>query len=197
MMKKKIITISREFGSGGRTIGKELAEKLGWDFYDKEIIKRVSVESGLDEKYVEEHGEHATGGTFLGYAMAARNANGMSVDDILWLVQRKIVLDLAEGKPCVIVGRCADYILKDRADCLHILIYSDIEKRAHRIVHMYGESEKSPEKRLIDKDKKRKTNYKYYTGREWGQPQNFDICLNSGTLGIDGCVEAILNLVKD
>ena len=199
-MEKKIITISREFGSGGRSIGHKVAEKLGIPFYDKELVDQIALESGFAPKFVEEHGEHAPGKTLFAYAFAPQGVpgvmNGMSTADFLWNIQCSVMLQLAEKGPCVIVGRNADYILKDRDDVLHAYIHADKEFRADRIVRLYGESEKSPEARLNEKDKRRHINYQHYTGRIWGTAQNYDICLNSGTVGVDACVDIIVNLVN-
>ena len=199
-MEKKIITISREFGSGGRTIGHKVAERLGIPFYDKELVDQVALESGFAPKFVEEHGEHAPGRSLFSYAFAPQGVpgvmNGMSTADFLWNIQCSVILQLAEKGPCVIVGRNADYILKDRKDVLHAYIHADKAFRADRIVRLYGESEKSPEARLNEKDKRRHVNYQHYTGRVWGTAQNYDICLNSGTIGIDACVDIIVNLVN-
>ncbi len=199
-MKKKIITISRQFGSGGRTVGRLVAEKLGIPFYDKELVEQISLESGFAPKFVEEHGEHAPGKTIFSYAFAPQGTpgvmNGMSTADFLWHIQCSTILQLAEAGPCVIVGRNADYILKDRADALHAYIHADMEQRADRIVRLYGESEKSPQARLQEKDKRRALNYQHYTGRTWGAAENYDICLNTGKIGIDAAVDMIVNLVK-
>lgn len=199
-MENKIITISREFGSGGRTIGRMVAEKLGIPFYDKELVEQVALESGFAPKYVEEHGEHAPGRSLLSYAFAPQGVpgvmNGLSTADFLWNIQCGVILQLAEKGPCVIVGRNADYILKDREDCLHVYIHADIPFRADRIVRLYGESEKSPEARLQEKDKRRHVNYQHYTGRVWGTAQNYDICLNSGTVGVENCVDIILSMIN-
>ena len=199
-MEKKIITISREFGSGGRTIGRKVAEKLGIPFYDKELVDQIALESGFAPKFIEEHGEHAPGNTLFSYAFAPQGVpgimNGLSTADFLWNIQCSVILQLAEQGPCVIVGRNADYILKDRKDCLDVFIHADIDFRADRIVRLYGESEKSPEARLNEKDKRRQINYQHYTGRTWGQANNYDLCLNSGVLGIDTCVDLIVGLAK-
>ena len=199
-MEKKIITISREFGSGGRTIGHKVAEKLGIPFYDKELVDHIAMESGFAPQYVEEHGEHSPGKSFFSYAFAHHGVpgvmNGMSTADFLWNVQCSVILQLAEQGPCVIVGRNADYILKDRKDTLHTFIHADLDFRADRIVRLYGESEKSPETRLQEKDKRRKINYQHYTGQVWGTAQNYDICLSSSALGIDECVDIIVNLAQ-
>ncbi|MBO5952759.1 MAG: cytidylate kinase-like family protein [Oscillospiraceae bacterium] len=199
-MEKKIITISREFGSGGRTIGHLVAEKLGIPFYDKELVDQIALESGFAPKFVEEHGEHSPGKSLLSYAFASQGVpgimNGLSTADFLWNVQCSVILQLAEKGPCVIVGRNADYILKDRKDCLHAYIHADMDFRADRIVRLYGESEKSPEARLQEKDKRRRVNYQHYTGRTWGVSQNYDICLNSATIGVEACADIIVSLVN-
>ena len=122
--------------------------------------------------------------------------DGMSTADFLWNIQCDVILQLAEKGPCVIVGRNADYILKDRADTLHTFIHADKEFRAKRIVELYGETAKSPMSRLNEKDKRRKVNYHHYTGGTWGDSRNYDISLNSSALGIDTCVDIILSLAK-
>lgn len=199
-MEKKIITISREFGSGGRTIGHKVAEALGIPFYDKELVDQIALESGFAPKFVEEHGEHAPGKSLFSYAFAPQGVpgvmNGMSTADFLWNIQCSVILQLADKGPCVIVGRNADYILKDRTDCLHAFIHADMQYREDRIVRLYGDSEKSPATRLQEKDKRRRANYQHYTGRSWGQAQNYDICLDSSSLGIERCASIIIDLYK-
>ena len=199
-MEKKIITISREFGSGGRTIGREVANRLGIPFYDKELVEQIALESGFAPKFVEENGEHAPGTSRLSYAFSHQGVpgimNGLSTADFLWSIQCSVILQLAEQGPCVIVGRNADYILKDRKDVLDVFIHADDEFRADRIVRLYGESEKSPHARLNEKDKRRKVNYHHYTGRVWGAASNYDICLNSSKLGVEKCADIIVDLAK-
>ena len=200
-MEKKIITISREFGSGGRTIGRMVAERLGIPFYDKELVDQIAVESGFAPKFIEEHGEHSPGSSLFSYAFAPQGVpgimNGLSTADFLWNVQCNVIMQLAEQGPCVIVGWNADYILKDRPDALHVYVFADQPFRAERIVRLYDESEKSPEARLNEKDKRRRVNYQHYTGRTWGQAQNYDICLDTGILGIDQCTDILVNIVKN
>ena len=200
-MEKKIITISREFGSGGRSIGRMVAEKLGIPFYDKELVDQIALESGFAPKFIEEHGEHSPGKSLFSYAFAPQGVpgvmNGLSAADFLWNIQCSVILQLADKGPCVIVGRNADYVLKDRDDCLHAFIHADMNFRADRIVRLYGESEKSPESRLLEKDKRRKANYQHYTGRAWGQAQNYDVCLNSSSLGVETCAEIIYQMAKN
>ena len=199
-MKKNIITISRQFGSGGRTVGRMVAEKLGIPFYDKELVEQIALESGFAPKFVEEHGEHSPGMSLFSYAFAPQGVpgvmNGLSTADFLWNIQCSAILQLAEKSPCVIVGRNADYILKDREDCLHAYIHADMDFRADRIVRLYGDSEKSPQARLKEKDKRRSVNYQHYTGRTWGASENYDICLNTGTVGVEQAADIIVSLVK-
>ena len=191
-MKNRIITISREFGSGGRTIGKMVAEKLGIPCYDAEIIQKMADETGFAPDYVKEAGEYSPG-SFLSAAFSNRMF-GPTNEDILWQHQYRVITELAEKGPCVIVGRCADYILEDKADCLKVFIHADLEFRANRIVEVYGERAESPEERIKDKDKRRAAYHRFYTNMKWGYAQNYDLTLNSGVLGIDNCVDIITNL---
>lgn len=195
-MQKTIITISREFGSGGRTIGKNVAESLGIPCYDKELIEKLAQTTGFSEKYIEEQGEYAPTKNPFSYAFVGRNIDGMSVGDYLWNEQRKKILELAELGSCVIVGRCADYILRERADVLNVFVHAPVAERAKRIVEVYGETAVAPEKRLRDKDKKRAINYHYYTEQEWGKAQNYHLTLDSSAFGIEGCVDMICNIVN-
>ena len=191
-MKNRIITISREFGSGGRTIGRKVAEKLGIPCYDAELIQKIAQESGFDADYIREAGEYTPGG-FLSSALSNRSF-GPTNEDYLWKIQYNVISDLAEKGSCVIVGRCADYILKDEADCLMVFIHADMAFRANRIVSVYGQREESPEERLKDKDKRRAAYHRFYTNMKWGQAKNYHLCLDSGVLGIDKCVETIAGM---
>ena len=191
-MKNRIITISREFGSGGRTIGRQAAEKLGIPCYDAELIQKLAEESGFSESYVKEAGEY-TPHSFLSFAFSNR-AQGPTNEDILWDLQYKVITELAEKGPCVIVGRCADYILREKADCLKVFIHADMAFRAERIVKVYGEREQSTEQRLRDKDKRRAAYHRFYTDMKWGHAQNYHITLDSGVLGIDRCAEILCEL---
>ena len=191
-MKNRVITISREFGSGGRTIGKKVAEQLDIPCYDAEIIQEMVKETGFTPEYVKEAGEY-TPGNFLSSAFSNR-LFGPTNEDILWEHQYKVITELAQKGPCVIVGRCADYILQDKADCLKVFIHADMDFRARRIVEVYGEREQSPEERLRDKDKRRAAYHRFYTDMKWGYAQNYHLTLNSGVLGIDQCVNIIASL---
>lgn len=189
-----VIVISRQFGSGGRTIGRETAKKLGIPCYDHELIEEVAKNSGFAKEYIERQGEDANHRSWLGRAFEGSNRfEGMTNQDKIWVEQRKIILEVSQ-KPCVIVGRCADYILRDREDVLKVFIHADDKVRAERIVKLYGEKPEKPEKRLKDKDKRRIAYYKYYTETEWGVASNYHVSLDSGKLGIDKCIEILTNL---
>lgn len=188
---KKIITISREFGSGGRTIGKHLAEALGIPCYDSEIIEKVAVESGFAEEYVKDKGEYTHPSLLMGLLSSRTIYNGPTNEDKIWLIQCKVIKELAEKGPCVIVGRCADYILRGRDDVMKVFIFADPEARAKRIVEVYGEKEDAPAKRLREKDKRRAAYYQHYTDMNWGASRNYDVCLNSSFIGVDKCVDIL------
>lgn len=188
-MKNRIIIISREFGSGGRTIGKKVAENLGIPCYDRELIHKIAQESGFAEEYIQDAGEYSPGG-FLASALSNRSF-GPTNEDYLWEIQWKIITELAEKESCVIVGRCADYILRDKADCLTAFIHASMDYRADRIVRVYGEREVSPQERLRDKDKRRAAYHRFYTDMKWGDAKNYQITLDSGKLGIEQCVKIL------
>ena len=193
-MKNRVITISRQFGSGGRTIGKELAKELGIPCYDQELIEKIAEDSGLAKEFVEEQGENTFYSTVLANAFSTYSYTSGTTQDYLWNIQKKVIRELAEKGPCVIVGRCADFILRNHADCLTVFIHADMEERAHRIVNLYGEKDDSPKKRLVKKDKRRAAYFRFYTDLEWGDVKNYHISLDSGALGIEKCVEILKNL---
>lgn len=191
----KIITISREFGSGGRTIGKKVAAKLGIPCYDKNLIEKIAAETGYAKDFIEDESEYAPNSNSFAYMFIGRGSDGLANVDKIWIAQTKVIKELAEKEACVIVGRCADYVLRERKDCLNLFVYADKKVRAERIVKQYGESSVEPEKRLADKDKKRKLNYKYFTEREWGKRQNYHLSIDSGFLGIEKSVALIVDAV--
>ena len=191
-MKNRVITISREFGSGGRTIGKMVAQELGIPCYDAEIIQAIAQESGFSEGYIREAGEYTPGGVFAN--VFSNRAYGPTNEDYLWTIQYQIITELARKGSCVIVGRCADYILRDTADCLKVFVHADLNFRAKRIVEVYGERDASPEQRLKDKDKRRAAYHRFYTDKKWGQSQNYHVTLDSGVLGLERCAEIIRSL---
>lgn len=190
-MSKRIITISREFGSGGRYIGQLLAEELGYKYYDKNLIEKVAKETGFDEEYIEKRGEYANGSSLLSYIFSSRTSTGMSVDDYVFNAQKKIIKEIADGQPCVIVGRCADFILRDRDDVLDVFIMGEMPEKIKRVCKSYDVDQIQAEKMIKDMDKKREINYQYCTERKWAMSKNYDLCLNSSQIGYEGCVAII------
>ena len=195
-MAKRIITISREFGSGGRFIGEEVAKKLGIAYYDKNIIGQIAEKSGLSPEYIQENAELSPKKGLFAYAFSGRDITGKSVEDMVYEVQRNIILELAEKEPCVIIGRNADYILKDRDDVLNVFIHGDMPEKIKRITGLYNVEEKEAVKMMADTDKRRRTNYNFYTDQNWGKASNYTLCLNSSQLGYDRCEMIIIECVK-
>lgn len=195
-MAKRIITISREFGSGGRFIGEEVAKKLGISYYDKNIIGQIAEKSGLSPEYIQENAELSPKKGLFAYAFSGRDITGKSVEDMVYEVQRNIILELAEKEPCVIIGRNADYILKDRDDVLNVFIHGDMPEKIKRITGLYNVEEKEAVKMMADTDKRRRTNYNFYTDQNWGKASNYTLCLNSSQLGYDRCEMIIMECVK-
>lgn len=196
MMKNRIIPISRQFGSGGRYIGESAARRLGIGYYDKEIIAEIAEKTGLASEFIEKAGEYSPTKSIFSYAFVGRNRQGISIDDYLHSIQRKIILDIAEKGPCVIVGRCADYILQDREDCVNVFIFGNKAEKISRIMSIYGDDPVEAERRMREMDKKRSINYKYCTDREWGRFENYTLMLNSSTVGIENCIDIIENIAK-
>ena len=195
-MAKRIITISREFGSGGRFIGEEVAKKLGIAYYDKNIINHIAEESGLSPEYIQENAELSPKKGLFAYAFSGRDITGKSVEDMVYEAQRNIILELAEKEPCVIIGRNADYILKDRDDVLNVFIHGDMPEKIKRITGLHNVEEKEAVKMMADTDKRRRTNYNFYTDQNWGKASNYTLCLNSSQLGYDRCEMIIMECVK-
>ena len=195
-MAKRIITISREFGSGGRFIGEKVAKKLEIAYYDKNIISQIAEKSGLSPEYIQENAELSPKKGLFAYAFSGRDITGKSVEDMVYEAQRNIILELAEKEPCVIIGRNADYILQDRDDVLNVFIHGDMPEKIKRITGLYNVKEKEAVKMMADTDKRRRTNYSFYTDQNWGKASNYTLCLNSSQLGYDRCEMIIMECVK-
>ena len=195
-MVKRIITISREFGSGGRFIGEEVAKKLGIAYYDKNMISQIAEKSGLSPEYIQENAELSPKKGLFAYALAGRDITGKSVEDIVYEAQRKVILELVEKEPCVIIGRNADFILKDRDDVLNVFIHGNMPEKMQRISCLYNVSGQEAVKMMADTDKRRLANYNFYTEQKWGKASNYTLCLNSSELGYDRCEAIIMECVK-
>ena len=194
-MAKRIITISREFGSGGRFIGEEIAKKLGIAYFDKKIINEIAEKSGLSPEYIQENAELSPKKGLFAYAFAGRDVTGKSVEDLVYEAQRKVILELAEKESCVIIGRNADYILKDRDDVLNVFIHGDTPEKIQRITRLYNVEEQKAVKMMVDIDKRRMANYNFYTNQKWGKADNYTLCLNSSQLGYDRCEKIIMECI--
>lgn len=202
-MKKKIVTISRQYGSGGRYIGENLAKAMGVPCYDEKLIDMVAKESGFAQSFVAEKGERMTGSLLFNIASSLSFANnvfstnnGVTLQDEIYFTQNRIIKELADKGPCVIVGRCADYILREREDCLNVFIFADNESKIERAEKYFNITREEAPAVLKKKDKARANHYKYYTDQEWAMASNYDLCLNSGLIGIEGCVKAIQQVLE-
>lgn len=190
--KNIVITVSREFGSGGRYIGKMIADKLGIKLYDKEFIAKLSEETGLSEEYIEDNEQKRENLASFnnGYYFGLNNA------DELFIRESELIREVADKESCVIVGRCADFVLKDRKDLLKIFVYSDMENKIKRATKYYGLDIEKAKKEINRIDKLRANHYKYYTEKKWNDFLNYDLCINSDALGVEKCVKMICEIVK-
>ena len=195
-MAKRIITISREFGSGGRFIGEEVAKKLGIKYYDKDIIGQIAEKSGFSPKYIQENAELSPKKGLFAYAFAGRDITGKSVEDMVYEAQRKVIMEIAEKENCVIIGRNADFILKDREDVLNVFIHGDEPEKVKRICKLYHVTETDAIKMMADIDKRRMTNYRFYTDQKWGMAGNYTLSLNSSQLGYDRCEQIVIECME-
>ena len=198
-----IITISRQFGSGGRAIGELLANKLGISFYDKELISMAAKESGMSPEVFKSVDEKAANSLLYSLSMGMYNfGSGFSamgdlpVNDKLYLLQHKIIKEIAEKESCVIVGRCADYVLKDNPDCVNIFIYADMEYRKQESVKRHGIDAARAEHIINKTDKSRANYYSFYSGRKWGAVENYDLCIDSSKLSEENIVELIIEYIN-
>ncbi len=192
-MTKRIITISREFGSGGRFIGEEVAKKLGISYYNEDIISQIAEKSGLSPEYIQKNAELSPKKGLFAYAFSGRDITGKSVEDMVYEAQRKVILGIAEKESCVIIGRNADFILKDRDDVLNVFIHGDIKEKIQRICSLYHVTENGAVKMMADIDKRRMTNYNFYTEQKWGMARNYTLTLNSSQLGYERCEKMIMD----
>lgn len=202
MHKKIVITISREYGSGGRRIGERVAERLGISFYDKKLINIAAEESGLSPEFIETHDQKINNSFLFNIAVSGYysgnvfNRNNLLPEDKLFLTQTNIIRALAEKESCVIVGRCADYILRDRDDCFNVFVYSDMAHKIERAIREYGMALDKAEVELKKRDKARNNHYNHYTGQDWGQIRNYHLSVNSDFVGADNVVDMIVNVAK-
>lgn len=200
---KYIITVARQFGSGGREIAQALAKELGIDFYDKELISMAAKESGMSPEVFEKIDEQAANSLLYSLSMGLYNfGNGFSamgdlpVNDKLYIIQHKMIKKLADKGPCVILGRCADYILKDYDNVVSIFINADMEYRKAHAIKYHNVDKRRAEQVVNKADKNRANYYSFYSGQKWGQAQNYDLCINSERLTVDDAVNLIKTYVN-
>ena len=191
--RKILITISREYGSGGRYIGKMVADKLGVRFYDKDLIIKLAEKTGLSEEYIENHEQkrNALSGLNKGYSSDPNSG------DELFIKQAEIIKEIADKEPCVIIGRCADYILENKENLVKIFVYSSMEDKVKRAVTYYGLNEDKAEKVIKQRNKERAIHYKHYTDRDWMDKGNYDICVNSDLLGVEKTAELLCAMINE
>ena len=197
-MLQSVITIARQYGSGGRIIGEKLAKALNIPFYDKELIAMAAKKSGLSKEIFEKAGEKATSSLLYSLVMGTYNfgshfsmAADMPINDRLFMIQADIIKNAAMEGPCVIVGRCADYILREHTHCFHVFIRADHDDRVKRIVEEYGDPADKAEDLLQKKDKQSANYYNFYSNKKWGDLNNYDLVVNSSLFGIEGSIELI------
>lgn len=203
---KKIITIGRELGSGGRTIGKMVANRLGVPYYDRELIDKAAENSGLTTQYIESSEQRITNsflynlamGTSYGYGIL-QNANRQTLplSEQIYEAQREVITKFANQGRCVIVGRCADQILADREDVFRVFIYADMDKRVQRGIQEYGMAKQTARKEIEKSDKERGRHYNIFTDKTWGDRHNYDLLLNSSKLDYENCAKIICNLAEE
>lgn len=196
-MIKSVITISRQYGSGGRFIAKKLAEKLSIPFYDNEIISLAAKESGYAENIFKQAELVSSHSLLYSLSMFGTTAGlyGLPLSDKAYVIQSNIIKKCAEEGPCVIVGRCADYILKDNPDVINFYLYSDMESRIERVKNYLDPTCDNIKEDILKKDKKRATYYNYYTTQRWGDIQNYHLSINTDSVGIDNCVDILESFV--
>ena len=198
-----IITIGRQFGSGGREIGHIVADKLGIKLYDKEMLDRAAKESGNCQELFETHDEKPTNSLLYSLVMdtyslgySAGSYTDMPINHKIFLAQYDAIKKIADEGPCILVGRCADYALEGYPNVLRIFIHADLDARIRRIARIYDLTDAKAKELIQKTNKKRSSYYNYYTNKRWGDAESYDACLNSSLLGLDGTAEAILKLVE-
>lgn len=199
MQKSLIITIGRQFGSGGHEVGEKLAKKLGIKFYDKELIKLIAKQSGLCEKVLESYDEKPTNSLLYSIVMDIYPSvmhTGPTIDQQIYQANYDTIRKLADGEPCVIVGRCADYILRDHPELVSVFIHANSDFRAARIAEEYKLPDAKVRDMLVKTDKKRASYYNFQSEKQWGAASSYNLCIESSAVGIDGAVDLIMDYIN-
>ncbi len=195
-MNNTIYTIGRQYGSGGRIIGKKLAEDLGIPFYDKELLTIAAKESGFCEEIFETHDEKPTSSFLYSLVMGGYGSDSMPLNHKLFLAQFETIKKIAKQGPCVIIGRCADYALEEMDNVVNVFVHASMEERVKRVVEEYGDDPKKAEDIINKTDKKRANYYNYYSDKKWGVASTYNLSIDSGKIGIDKSVELIKEFAK-
>ena len=199
-MAHPVICIGRQFGSGGREIGLAVSQKMGIPFYDKEILKKAAQDSGISQELFERADERPSTSFLytlsIGAAPAFASYDDYLTDDKLFVFQSNTIRELAKQGPCVFIGRCADYVLRQQPGMLSVFIHAPLEQRVLRVARLYNIDEDKARARIRKTDKTRANYYNYYTNKDWSRAESYDLCINSGCLGIDGTVEVIRNFAE-
>jgi cytidylate kinase len=207
-MSYSVITISREFGTGARVVGKELADKLGYAYYDRALIQLAAEKSGLSAEYIERSEDKAKGGFFANVVSVASSSayvtSGINLQytppgsDRLFLAQSEVIRDLAKQGSCVIIGRCADYICQSYIkSLLRVHLYGSLEDRVKRCIELYGYEPENAERELHKVDKGRANYHKFYTGLPWKDMSQYDVCIDTSKTGLEKCVDALYSLIAE
>ncbi len=201
---KTVITLGRQLGSNGKLIGKALAERLGYKFYDKDLIARVAKESGLSENLFDEMNEKPTTSLLYSLVMGVQSSKGLYYQyndmlngDSLFRLQADVIKTIANEGPCIIVGRCADYILRDNPNLIKLFLYANTEERVKTLMARDNMSEKEARGAVSKADKRRSNYYNFYTNNSWGNVNNYHLCLDTGSLTQDECVDILYSYVKE
>lgn len=199
-----VITIGRQFGSGGREIGEKVAAYFGIKCYDKELLSRSAKESGFCEEMIQNHDERPTNSFLYNLVMDTYSFGyntssfiDMPISHKVFLAQFDTIKKIADEGPCIIVGRCADYALADYKNCIHLFIYGSETDKVNRIMKKYDLSEGKARDMIVKKDKQRQSYYNYYSSKKWGRADSYDLCINSSVLGIEGTVKLITQYIED
>lgn len=199
-----IITIGRQFGSGGHEIGEQVAKHFNIRFLDKELLTRAAKESGFCEEMIYNHDERPTSSFLYNLVMDtysfgynAAHFVDMPISHKVFLAQFDTIKKIADEGPCVIMGRCADYALSDKKNCVHIFIYGNEEEKVKHVCEKYNVDAAKAKEMCTKKDKQRQSYYNYYSSKKWGRADSYDLCVNSSVLGIDGTVRLIIQYIED
>jgi len=204
-MKKtnSIITIGRQFGSGGREIGYQVAEALDIKLYDKDMLERAAKESGISQELFETHDEMPTNSFLYSLVMdtyslgySSGSYTDMPINHKIFLAKFETIKRIADEGPCILVGRCADYALESYENCISVFIHAELDARIRRIARKYDVIDSKAKEMIVKTDKKRNNYYDYYTNKRWSDAQSYELCLNSGILGVEGTAQTIVNYVK-